>query len=392
MADEVEQVEATRVEANAGTIEQIERATIDLQIATAHKYPKHTGEKAMALVKKEILSLATLDEQTAADCFYVLPRAGKSIEGPSIRLAEIAISCYGNVRDSVRTIAVVPRGSEPHVVVQAVCHDLERNVAVSIEKRRRITKKKKKQFPDEDDINLAVNNAASIGLRDAAFRVIPRAFINPIVAACKKIAIGDARSIAAKRDTVIERLNKMGATIDRILAVLEVESLEDIGAAHVEVMIGLGTALKDGQCTLEEAFPKVEADADGKSTADRIKDKIKGDSGASTSPSSEPTEPSASTSPSSDPAPRKRKSRSDKGKSRKKTTPEAPPEDAEPERPTTDPSPQPEAAPKPAPKPETEPEEELPQMKWQCQRCNRQLSQLKNDKCPYCMGNPEELQ
>ncbi|MBE3036996.1 MAG: hypothetical protein IMZ70_07965, partial [Candidatus Atribacteria bacterium] len=219
----VEQVEALAV----NSIEQMERANIDIQIATAHKYPKHDREH-IEQVKKDILDIATLDETTAADCFYVLPRGGKSIDGPSIRLAEIAISCYGNIRDSVRTIEVVSRGQDPHVVVQAVCHDLEKNVAVSIEKRRRITKKKKNQFVDEDDINLAVNSAASFGLRDAAFRVIPKALINPIVEACKRIALGDLKSIVAKRDICIERLNKMGATTDRILSVLECESIEQI--------------------------------------------------------------------------------------------------------------------------------------------------------------------
>ena len=48
-------------------IEAIERANIDIQIATAKKYPR-----SLARVKNDILSTATLDEETAESCFYVL--------------------------------------------------------------------------------------------------------------------------------------------------------------------------------------------------------------------------------------------------------------------------------------------------------------------------------
>ena len=58
-------------------LEAVDRASIDIQIATAKQYPRSV-DKAL----KEALTLATLDEETAASMFYVLPRAGKRIEGP----------------------------------------------------------------------------------------------------------------------------------------------------------------------------------------------------------------------------------------------------------------------------------------------------------------------
>jgi hypothetical protein len=146
MDNDIEHVEARPV---TDIVEQMQRADIDIQIKTAQQYPKHTNKDQLMKVKKSIMEFATLDEDTAAACFYTLPRGGKAIQGPSVRLAEIAVHCYGNIRDSVRTVEVEPRGLNPHVVVQAMCHDLETNVAVCIEKRRRVTKKKKKAFPDE---------------------------------------------------------------------------------------------------------------------------------------------------------------------------------------------------------------------------------------------------
>lgn len=232
-------------------IEAIERASIDVQIATAHKFPR----PELSQIKAEMLSFATLDEETASSCFYTLPRGGKAIQGPSVRLAEIAVSCYGNIRTQVRVIDVVSMGNSPHVLLQAVVHDLEKNIAVSIEKRRRITKKKIKAFIDEDDINLAVNAGASIAYRDSVFKVIPLALVKPVYEQAKLVAVGDVKSLAAKRDTVFNRLKQMGVTEDRILAVVECKTIEDVDVEKLQQLIGLGTALKDGETTLENAFP-----------------------------------------------------------------------------------------------------------------------------------------
>ena len=42
-------------------------------------------------------AMATLTQQTAAECSYVVPRDGKQIVGPSVRLAEICASAWGNI-------------------------------------------------------------------------------------------------------------------------------------------------------------------------------------------------------------------------------------------------------------------------------------------------------
>lgn len=239
------------VESN-NALESIERASIDMQISTAKKYPR-----VLSKVKTEMMSFATLDQETAASCFYSLPRGGKTIQDASVRLAEIAASCYGNIRTASRVIDTVTAGDNPHVVVQAVAHDLEKNVAISIEKRRRITKKKSKNTIDEDDIQLAANAAGSIAFRDAVFKVVPKALIRPVFLEAKKVAIGDIRSLASKRQETINRLLKMGLTEDRIFAVIDVKKIDDIDLEKLEILFGLGTSLKDGELSLEEAFPPI---------------------------------------------------------------------------------------------------------------------------------------
>lgn len=232
----------------------IERAQIDTQIATARRYPRN-----IASVKSTMMSIATLDEETAAACFYTLPRGGKTIQGPSVRMAEIALSSYGNVKAGTRILSV-ETGTNPHAVVQAVVHDLERNVAYSVETRRRIVGKKSKQGkPDEDDINLAVNAGSAIAFRDAVFKVVPGALVKACFDAARKVAVGDVKSLARKREQVVGRLKQMGATEDRIFGILGVTKLEEVNLEHVETLIGLGTALKDGRISLEEAFPPTQS-------------------------------------------------------------------------------------------------------------------------------------
>jgi len=243
------EIEVIKPEA-VSAIEQVTRAEIDTQITTAKKYPR-----TLSKVKADMLSFATLDQETAENCFYTLPRGGKNIQGPSVRLAEIAVSCYGNLRAGSRIIDTISTGDSPHVVIQAVCHDLEKNVAVTVEKRRRIVGKKSKGGAiDEDDINLAANAGAAIAFRDAVFKVVPGALIKPIFEQAKQVAIGDAKTLSERRQRAIDSFAKMGVSKDKVLAALEKKSIEDIDLPDLEVLFGLHTAIKDGQTTIDEAF------------------------------------------------------------------------------------------------------------------------------------------
>ena len=79
-----QQTEEVAVEVvDTNSIEQAERAAVDVQIATAKKWPMHSDKRQIETVKTQILELATMDEETAESCFYVLPRAGKKIPGAS---------------------------------------------------------------------------------------------------------------------------------------------------------------------------------------------------------------------------------------------------------------------------------------------------------------------
>lgn len=245
-----------------GAIEAVTRGEIDIAISTARKYPRQP-----ALVRSEMMTWATLDEETAAGCFYSLPRGGKNIQGPSVRLAEIAVASYGNLRVGCRVMQTVTHGDHPHVIVQAVCMDMQKNVAVTIEKRRRIIGKKSAGGAiSDDDINLAVNSCTAIAYRDCVFKIVPLSLIKPVYEQCRKVAVGDAKSLVDRRGKCLETFAKMGVSQERVLVRLDKKKVEEITLDDIETLIGIHTTIKEGEETIEDIFPVITGGA-AKSTA-----------------------------------------------------------------------------------------------------------------------------
>lgn len=243
----LERLETVAVEVAGGMAGALAKSEVEAQLDAAHKYPR-----SVKRFLNEATTLATFSKEIAASCMYALPRGGKVIEGPSVRLAEICISAYGNLHVGSRVVGA----EEKEVVSQGVCWDLEKNNRVTIEKRRKITDKKGNRFND-DMINVTGNAGASIALRDAAFRIIPRTYVNIIYEAARKVAVGEASTLAARRAEVFDKLVKMGAMPDRILGRIGKSAIEDIGLGELQVLIGFGTAIHSGAEKVDDIFPAV---------------------------------------------------------------------------------------------------------------------------------------
>lgn len=222
------------------------RGEIDIQIATAKRFPRD-----ITRFIKSAETLATISDDIAASCYYKLKRAGKDVEGPSVRFAEIIATCWGNVRIDARTVGEDAR----FVYAEGVAWDLERNSAIRFGTRRRITTKNGDKYSD-DMIAQTANAAAAIALRNCVFRVVPKAFWEPVYEKAKEVAVGSAETLDARRRKLVDyfqRKHNVGA--DRLCAYLGVEGIEGIGLKHVEDLRGLATALKDGDAKVEDTFP-----------------------------------------------------------------------------------------------------------------------------------------
>ncbi len=242
--------EAESLSPRQRAVDDTQRMEIDVAITTAKKFPRQ-----IAAFLDDIRSLATIDEEVAESCFYSLPRAGKNIQGPSIRLAEMAAYSWGNLRTGARPGGLSDDGVS--VTGYGFCHDLEKNVYVATEAKRPVLDRNGKLF-NEDMLLVTANAAAAVAQRNAIFKVIPRALIRKAYMDCLEIATGGAKTLSDRRGRIFEKLKKVNSAItdEGILAALGRPSIEEVTADDVIHLMGLGTAIKDGSTSIEEAFPK----------------------------------------------------------------------------------------------------------------------------------------
>lgn len=240
----------TKVEQNMQIIEGesalslITKAEIDVQISTAKAFPR-----SLKIFLDRALSMATVNEDVAASCNYALPRAGKSLEGPTVRLAEIVCSAYGNIRAGARVIA----NDGKTVTAQGVCHDLESNYSVTVEVKRKITDKNGKTF--SEDMQVVTGNAAcAVAYRNAVFKVVPSALVIDIYAKTKAVARGTAETLVVRRQKALDYLHSIGVTDKQICEVLEIKKVEDIDLDKLETLRGMATLIKNGESTVKDLF------------------------------------------------------------------------------------------------------------------------------------------
>jgi len=226
----------------ADALQAITKAEVDIQIATAHRFPRVVRNSIA-----EALDLATITPEQAERMTYSLPRDGKTISGPSVRFAEIVAHTWGNMRAAARIIAV----TDKEIVAQGVCHDLEKNVATSVEVRRRITTKDGRRFKD-DMITVAGNAAASIAFRNAVFKVVPPSLFQGVL---------DAARSKAKEQPFEKRLAKVRTWLKQInvddkdaLALISKKAWELCDEEDIEAFQGVREAINEGTTTREEAF------------------------------------------------------------------------------------------------------------------------------------------
>lgn len=233
---------------DVNVVESTERAMIDQQIATAKKYPRNIHR-----VRDNVVAIVSLDEMTARSCAYALPRDGKTISGASVHLARIVAQQYGNIRIDARITDI----GRTHVTGQATCVDLENNIGIRVEVKRRITDKRGNRYSD-DMITMTGNAASAIALRNAVFAVIPKPLIDAAYIAARQTIIGDVsdenKLVAKRQKTIDEFIKSFGVTESDILRVLNLRSTTQIKAEQIVELVGIWQSLRDGDTTVDEVF------------------------------------------------------------------------------------------------------------------------------------------
>ena len=243
-------------------VESIERAQVDIQISTAHRYPRNR-DKCMS----QAIAMATRNPKVAAACEYRLKVGGSTVPGPSVRLAEIIFSTWGNLRASAQ---VIDEG-EKTVTARGTCHDLESNSAACRDVEASIwsTGKSGKQagrFPQNIVVNIK-NAAMAKAIRNAIFTVIPRAYIDEILEACRTVLRGNAKTMDEIRNSCLAYLSKMGVTPSRVCASVGATDTESLTLDHIDEIRALVQSIKDGEQTAADAFPELQDNGPGELAA-----------------------------------------------------------------------------------------------------------------------------
>jgi hypothetical protein len=245
-------------------ISAITRAEIDIQISTAHRFPR-----SVTKARRDAKMMACADQPTAEGTFYRLKRRSKDggdnfIEGPSIRMAEIWASCWGNFRSGARIIDI----GDKFVTAQGVAHDLETNNCSSCEVQRRITDRNGRRYSD-DMIAVTANAACSIALRNAIFRVVPKVYVDQVLAAAKDVAVGQAQSMAEVRTKILGQAAKMGISQEQVYRFCDKAGADDLTGDDLRDLVGAMNAIRDGDATLDDQFPPISQAAASQPTGDK---------------------------------------------------------------------------------------------------------------------------
>ncbi len=216
MADVNEQTILTPMK---GSIQQVAAAEIDMQVATARRFPRD----AIA-AKANSMAIATRNQETATACFYLLKRGNKRIIGPSIRLAEILCQNWGNLRCDTRIEEI----GRTRLTAASAVWDLERNVLVVMRSTRGITYSAGGRY-NEDMITTTANAAASIAFRNAVLKLIPPDITEAIFQKCQAVSAGDAKSLADNRIKMVEEFEKIDVPLEVILNEFGAQHLDDLG-------------------------------------------------------------------------------------------------------------------------------------------------------------------
>ena len=215
-----------------------------VQLQTAREYGRD-----LVVFRKSCLELATSDEATAGSCFYRLKKGGQTIEGPSIRFAEILAYTYRNLHCGARIV----EETGTSLTAQGVCFDLERNLRNDSSVRRGIVGRNGQRYKS-DVITSTANAACSIARRNAILMTVPAVFYGAIIEKCKEVSLGRDLSRAARIDKALEMYKSMGAATGDVLQIVGRDSAADITTDDLITLRGLVTAIRDGSTTMEQVI------------------------------------------------------------------------------------------------------------------------------------------
>jgi hypothetical protein len=236
--------------ANVGAvaIEQ-ERAIAEAQgqLVLAKRFPRdEMAAHAKLMNSCKLMGLASV-------AFYNVPRAGGSVSGPSIRLAEEIARVYGNFEYGHKELS----RSEGKSEVLVYAWDKENNNYST----RQITvmhvvdtKTGPKPCRDQKDIDDKIANVASKQMRGRILALLPKFMVEDAIQQCRATLAGNVQEpIEARVRKMAQAFAVFGVSVEMLQNYLG-HPLSSVTSDQLVDLIGIHNAIRDGGIKASEFF------------------------------------------------------------------------------------------------------------------------------------------
>ncbi|MFI7449583.1 hypothetical protein ACIBQX_18950 [Nonomuraea sp. NPDC049714] len=229
-------------------------AEVHAAMVMAQQVPRNL-DRAVAEMERSCRQM-----EMASRAFYSFPRAGGTVNGPSIHLARELARCWGNIQHGLHEMRRDDEGHQSEM--QAFAWDIQTNTRIAhtfIVPHKRDARGSAQVLTDMRDIYENNANNGSRRVREAIFAVLPPWFVERAKELCNEtIAAGrQGETLPQRIDEAIKAFAGGGITQDQ----LERKQGKPATAwtahdvAQLEVLF---KSLRRGEVTRDEAFPASE--------------------------------------------------------------------------------------------------------------------------------------
>lgn len=189
----------------------------------------------------------------AETAMYNFPRAGQNINGPSIRFAEEAARCYGNLEFGMRELAAVEDKTE----MQAFAWDLETNV-ISVQnfavQHIRETRQGNRVLTSARDIYELNSNQASRRVRSRILAILPPWYISAGIEKVRATLAGDTdQPLEDRIRSMVLRFDRLGVNVKLLEKYLK-HSLDETLPEEMADLFAIYQSIKDRTATPADYF------------------------------------------------------------------------------------------------------------------------------------------
>lgn len=208
------------------------------------------------------LAIAAMEEacaqiELAARAFFSYPRAGETVNGPSVHLARELARTWGNIQHGITELARDDNRGESEM--QAWAWDVQTNTRSSntfIVPHKRDTKKGVKDLTDMRDIYENNANNGARRLREAIFSVLPAWYSARAQTLCQAtIENGGGRPLAQRIADAVKAFERYRVSPARMAAKFGHAGVDDLTASDVAQLGVIYDSLKQGTVTIDDEFP-----------------------------------------------------------------------------------------------------------------------------------------